>query len=144
MVAAQNAVKTGKFIVEPATLINLGFEWQINGDSNRNASVQTAYRISGTKTWKEGLPLLRIGGERIFRKTEYLEYTVPDLFAGSILDLAPDTEYECRFTMADPDGLEGEAVHTVKVRTREEPKASTEGRTLHVYPVDWKGKKRRW
>ena len=141
MVAAQNAVKTGKFIVEPATLINLGFEWQINGDSNRNASVQTAYRISGTKTWKEGLPLLRIGGERIFRKTEYLEYTVPDLFAGSILDLAPDTEYECRFTMADPDGLEGEAVHTVKVRTREEPKASTEGRTLHVYPVDWKGKK---
>ena len=138
---AQDGIKTGTFVVEPATLINLGFEWHITGDVNRNAIVETAYRISGTKTWKEALPLLRLGGERVFRKAENLEYTVPDLFAGSILDLAEDTEYECRFTMKDPDGAEGETVHTVKVRTRAEPKASNDGRILHVYPVDWKGKK---
>ncbi|MEO6675587.1 MAG: hypothetical protein ABIN93_19315, partial [Ginsengibacter sp.] len=137
---AQNGIKAGSFILEPATLINLGFEWHITGDSNRNATVQTAYRISGTKKWKEALPLLRIGGERVFRKTENLEYTVPDLFAGSILDLIEDTEYECMFTMTDPDGVEGEAVHTVKVRTRAEPKAANDGRILHVYPADWKGK----
>lgn len=141
MLQAQNSIKAGSFIIEPSTLINLGFEWQFTGDSNRNATVQTAYRIAGTKDWKQALPLLRIGGERVFRKTENLEYTVPDLFAGSILDLIPDTEYECRFTMADPDGVKGETVHIIKVRTRGEPKQSNGGRILHVYPVDWKGKK---
>src|SRR5436190_15180857 len=84
---AQDGIKAGNFIVEPATLINLGFEWNFTGDANRNATVETTYRISGTKNWKEALPLLRIGGEKVFRKTEYLDYTVPDLFAGSILDL---------------------------------------------------------
>lgn len=141
LLPAQNATIAGKFIVEPPTLINLGFEWQITGDTNRNAMVKTAYRIAGSSTWKEALPLLRIGGERIFRKVENLEYTVPDLFAGSILDLSPGTQYECRFIMTDPDGVEGETTQTVKVTTRTEPKASTDGKVLHVYPVDWKGKK---
>src|SRR6185295_16172166 len=82
---AQDGIKAGNFIIEPATLINLGFEWQFTGDANRNATVETAYRVAGTKNWKNALPLLRIGGERVFRKTENLEYLVPDLFAGSIL-----------------------------------------------------------
>lgn len=138
---AQNAVRAGAFVVEPPTLLNLGFDWKIEGDDNRNASVQVAYRVAGTAKWNEALPLLRIGGERVFRETEYLDYTVPHLFAGSILDLSPDTEYECRFTMTDPDGVSGEAVQTVKVRTRAEPKAAQGGRTLHVYPPDWKGEK---
>ena len=30
------------------------------------------------------------------------------MFAGSILDLEPDTEYEARFVMSDPDGLAGQ------------------------------------
>jgi len=141
VVRSQNEIKAGKIIVEPPTLINLGFEWEFTGDINRNAVVKTSYRIAGTKNWKEALPLLRIGGERVFRKMENLDYTVPDLFAGSILDLVPGTEYECRFTMTDPDGVEGEVVQTVNVRTRSEPKESTEGNILHVYPVDWKGKK---
>jgi len=140
-VQAQDGIKAGKIIVEPPTLINLGFEFEFTGDHNRNATVKTSYRVAGTKDWKEAMPLLRIGGERVFRKAENLEYTVPDLFAGSIMDLTPDTEYECRFTMTDPDGVEGEAVQQVKVRTRKEPKEYAEGRILHVYPVDWKGKK---
>jgi hypothetical protein len=138
---SQNGIKAGKIIVEPPTLINLGFEWEFTGDNNRNAIVRTSYRIVGTKIWKDALPLLRIGGERVFRKIENLEYTVPDLFAGSIMDLTPGTDYECRFTLTDPDGVEGEAVQTVMVRTRTEPKESSQGRVLHVYPVDWKGKR---
>ncbi len=138
---AQDGIKAGNFITEPPTLMNLGFEWQFTGDANRNATVETAYRIVGANSWKEALPLLRIGGERIFREAEQLEYLVPDLFAGSILDLSPDTEYECRFTMKDPDAAEGELIRTVKVRTRAEPKAAADGKILHVYPADWKGKK---
>lgn len=37
---AQNAVEPGQFIVEPPTLTNLGFEWYLTGDANRNATVQ--------------------------------------------------------------------------------------------------------
>ena len=33
-------VTPGEFIVDPPTLINLGFEWFVDGDDNRNATVQ--------------------------------------------------------------------------------------------------------
>lgn len=137
----EDAVRPGRFVVEPPTLICLGFEWEIGGDDNRNASVQVAYRAAATNPWKEALPLLRMGGERVFRAREHLDYTVPDRFAGSILDLQPNTEYEVRLTMLDPDGVRGQAVQTAKVRTRGEPKAATGGRVLHVYPPDWRGEK---
>ncbi|MGH9627376.1 MAG: hypothetical protein ACRD7E_03305, partial [Bryobacteraceae bacterium] len=138
---AQNAVQAGRLIVEPPTLINLGFEWEISGDANRDATVEVSYREEGATAWAEALPLLRIGGERVFRAREHLEYTVPDRFAGSILNLKPGTSYECRFTMRDPDGVDGEATQVTKVRTRREPEAAKDGRILHVYPPDWKGEK---
>jgi hypothetical protein len=134
---AENGAKAGSLIVEPPTLICLGFEWEVSGDENHNAAVEVSYRRSGQSAWLEGMPLLRMGGERIFRAP----YTVPDRFAGSIVDLEPDTEYEVRLTMKDPDGLSGQAVQTVKARTRAEPKAASGGRVLHVYPPAWRGAK---
>lgn len=134
---ADNAVTAGQFVVEPPTLINLGFDWAITGDANRNATVEVAYRKAGDTAWSEALPLLRMGGERIFRAP----YTVPDGFAGSVLDLTPDTSYEVRLTMKDPDGVKGQAVQTAAVRTRAEPKTPAGGRVLHVYPLTWKGPK---
>jgi hypothetical protein len=138
---AGNGIQAGRFVVEPPTLICLGFEWEISGDDNRNATVDVEYRRSGDAAWKPALPLLRMGGERVFRAAEHLDYTVPNGFAGSILDLEPDTEYEVRLTMKDPDGIAGQAVQAAKVRTRAEPKAAAGGRTLHVYPPDFKGTK---
>jgi hypothetical protein len=132
-----NAVTAGNFVVEPATLLNLGFDWAITGDANRNATVDVAYRRVGDTAWSEALPLLRMGGERIFRAP----YTVPLKFAGSVLDLTPDTSYEVRLTMKDPDGVRGQAVQTPTVRTRAEPKTPAGGRTIHVYPLTWKGPK---
>lgn len=137
--SAQDATEAGRFHVEHPTLLNLGFEWSITGDANRNATVEVHYRIVGESAWREALPLLRIGGERVFRKRENLEYTVPHGFAGSILQLQPGTEYECRFDLKDPDGVRGETQRTVRVRTRSEPQSSTAGRTLHIYPPDHKG-----
>src|SRR5262245_5057558 len=69
-----NAVTPGDFIVEPPTLINLGFEWKIKGDDNRNATVAVQYRKVGESPWREALPLLRIGDEKVWRAREYLEY----------------------------------------------------------------------
>ena len=128
-----------EFITEPPTLLSLGFEWRIDGDDNRNAAVAVSYRKKGEQTWKEGLPLLRIGNERINENS--LHYIVPNGFAGSIFDLEPATEYECRFVMSDPDGIDGKTENTVTVRTRFEPKPAAGGKVYHVYPPGYNGAK---
>ncbi len=138
-VRAENAVKAGRFHVEHPTLLNLGFEWAIEGDDNRNASVSVRYRRAGDEEWHQALPLLRIGGEKVYRRKEHLDYVVPPGFAGSILNLAPGTEYECQLVMTDPDGVGGESSQTVKVKTRSEPQPYAQGRRLHVYPPDYFG-----
>jgi len=138
---AGKEVIPGNLVVEPPTLICLGFEWPIEGDDNRNATVEVSYRKSGGQAWESALPLLRIGGERIRNDDVYQDYTTAHMFAGSILDLEPATEYECRLVLKDPDGVRGQAEKTVSVRTREEPAEYSEGRVLHVYPPRWRGEK---
>src|SRR4029079_1619499 len=133
---AQNSTKPGRFHVEHPTLLNLGFEWLIEGDANRNATVEVRFRKAGTTAWRPALPLLRIGGERVYRDRESMTYTVPEGFAGSILNLEPATSYECEFSLKDPDGGTGTAVQKVPVATRAEPKSYSGGRILHVYPPD--------
>ena len=138
-----NSVKPVKFVVEPATLISLGFEWYIEGDDNHNATVEVSYRKKGDRDWKKGLPLLRIQNEESITKflSNSIDYITPNLFAGSIFDLEPDTEYQCRFVMSDPDSVIGNPQKTVTVRTRPEPKPFEGGRVYHIYPLDYTGPK---
>ena len=127
------------FFTEPPTLISLGFEWYIDGDDNRNASVAVSYRKQGDAVWKEGLPLLRLQHERL--NSGPLQFTAPNMFAGSIFDLEPATQYECRFVLSDPDGVDGPKEKTVSVRTRAEPMPAAGGHTYHVYPPGYQGPK---
>ena len=138
--APRTSVSAGELLIEPPTLINLGFEWFIEGDDNRTASVQVSYRRQGQTDWSPALPLLRLQRERIFVGAQF-DLITPNMFAGSILDLEPDTEYEARFVMTDPDGVTGEAVRTVTVRTRPEPFPYEQGRVFHVYPRGFQGTK---
>jgi len=135
-----DVVVPGELLIEPPTLINLGFEWFIQGDANRNATVAVSYRTVGTTEWKPALPLLRLQGERIYAESR-VDVVAPNMFAGSILDLEPDTAYEARFLMSDPDGVQGPAGRTVSVRTRAEPQAYAGGRVFHVYPHGYAGSK---
>jgi hypothetical protein len=135
-----DAVTAGEFVIDPPTLINLGFEWFIEGDDNRNAAVDVSYRKQGDSDWKRALPMLRLQGERIFNGAQ-LDVVSPNMFAGSILDLEPDTVYEARFVLTDPDGVHGERQKIVTVRTRPEPKPATGGRVFHVYPPGFAGPK---
>src|SRR5436190_16566641 len=109
-----DAITAGEFIVDPPTLINLGFEWFVDGDENRNAAVDVSYRKQGTSEWKQGLPLLRLHGEHI-KQGDQLDVVSPNMFAGSILDLEPGTGYEARFVLRDPDGATGDTTKTVTV-----------------------------
>lgn len=137
--AARNSTLPGRFHVEHSTLLNLGFEWAIEGDSNRNAIVEVRFRKAGMEPWRPALPLLRIGGEQVYRTRERMTYTVPEGFAGSILNLEPATSYECEFLLKDPDGVTGSAQQRVTVATRAAPEPYPGGRVLHVYPADHEG-----
>jgi hypothetical protein len=140
---AGNAVKSGAFQIEAPTLENLGFEWFISGDATRPASVTIEYREKGAQRWKKGLPMFRLQGERVDAPSfpGALTYVSPNMFAGSIFDLQPGTEYEARFTLKDPDGVRGDAVKTVTVKTRAEPRPASDGHVFHVYPFDYNGPK---
>ena len=152
-VAAQTATTAGEFSVEPPTLVSLGFDWKITGDDNRNAQVELTYRKKGDTAVEArpaaAAPAARVGKRRASagRPTTHLmprfpfDYVVPNMFSGSVLNLEPDTEYECRLVLSDPDGVRGEATKTVTVRTRREPQPATGGKTYHVYPVGWTGPK---
>jgi len=135
---AENRTKPGDLIVDPPTLMALGFAWPIEGDENRNAQVSIAYRMKGETAWARGLDLLRLQNEETYLKGS-LDYTAPNMFAGSLFDLKENTEYEVRLQLQDPDGIAGETVKTVIVRTRAEPKPAADGRVYHVYPPGFKG-----
>src|ERR1700742_4946068 len=129
----QNSTTAGEFWAEPPTLISLGFEWRITGDENRNAKVAVTFRKKGEKTWRTGLPLLRsqhefVGDNSADRATAHedpFKYSVPNMFAGSIFNLEPDTDYEVRLALSDPDGVKGATksvmTKSVTVHTRKEP-----------------------
>jgi hypothetical protein len=150
--AAQTSTVAGEFTAEPPTLVSLGFEWRITGDDNRNAKVEASYRKTGESSWRPALPLMRLQREEIGTapgpnstndpaRYPLFRYTAANMFAGSILNLDPGTEYECRFVLSDPDGITGAKEKTVTLRTRSEPRPAEGGHVYHVYPVDWTGPK---
>ena len=81
ILAQSNGTEIGKFTVWHPTLLNLGFEWSIIGDENRNAIVEVQFRTVGENKWRDAMPLVRFGSERVFRAREHLDYAVPDDFA---------------------------------------------------------------
>ncbi len=144
---SQTNTVAGEFRVEPPTLTALGFEWRILGDDNRNASAEAAYRKKGEREWRKALPMLRLQHESVTNggpgrgRNWYYTYDAPNMFAGSILNLEPGTEYECRFILSDPDGVKGDAERTVTVSTRAEPQPAQGGRVYHVYPFGYQGQR---
>jgi hypothetical protein len=140
-----NATSTGAFITERPTLLSLGFEWYIGGDDNRNAAVAVTYRKKGESRWREALPMMRLQREQIpgpkphSGERNFYLYTTPNMFAGSILGLAPDTDYECHFVLSDPDGVSGAAEKLVAVHTRKQPAPAPGGHIYNVYPFGYKG-----
>jgi len=138
---AYNDTKTGEFVVEPPTLICAGFEWSIAGDENRNATVQVSFRKKGVTEWHPALPLLRIGGEKVYGHDQPWVFVVKNMFAGSIFGLEPATEYECRLQLADKDGVQGKSEQVVFIKTKAEPMPYVGGKVYHVYPPGYAGEK---
>jgi len=129
----QEASRPGKVHLEPSTLHCVSVRWPIVGDRNRNAAVEVRYRQSGTAAWRRGYPLFRtLPNPHPENRSKV--HTVPGgwMFAGSVVGLKPDTAYELKLALRDPDG--GPAERTLAARTYAEP-AEPKGMTVrHVVP----------
>jgi len=103
-----------------STIYSIGVEWDITGDTNHNAAASSEYRVEGQTAWKPALPLIRV------------DYNGANMLAGSTMFLEPNTTYEVRLTLVDPDG--GGGTRIVSVATRAIPSRSLAGRTFHAVP----------
>jgi hypothetical protein len=158
--AATEKVTALNIEIVPPTVLSGGVDWKIYGDDNRDASVELEYREVGASGWKTGLDLFRLqnedmnaypngiatdplpgrGGKGALMRRPLLVYEVPNMFSGSLFDLEPDTLYEVRVMMSDPDGVQGVAEQTGRFRTRKEPSTEREGGNVyHVYPWNYDG-----
>jgi hypothetical protein len=129
-----DAVAPGRVVAEPATETSLAVRWPIVGDRNLNAAVAVAYRKAGTEAWAEGYPLFRTFNDRVSKDNAVAD---GHLFAGSIVDLEPATEYEVRLTLEDPDG--GSAVEALRLRTAAVPVLPPTMHRRHVAPSPGRG-----
>ena len=132
-----NALRLLGLTAQPSTLISAGYEWHVQGDANRNASVRAQYRKVGSARWRDGLAPLRLQGERVVQWS--VDFTAPNAFVGSLFDLEPDSRYEIRLQATDPDGVTGKSEARLTVKTRAVPVAKAGGRVFHVYPFGYKG-----
>ncbi len=97
----------GEPVLEPPALHSLGAYWIISGDDNQNAQVEFAIRKSGAAQWQNVMPLRRVMKGDHKNEAGQSKLEVPNdawLFAGSALQLQPDTDYEINLKLLDPDG----------------------------------------
>ena len=103
-------ITVGRVVTDGATTETLSLFLPVTGGDTDDDSVATVqYRQAGTTPWKQALDLYKN------HKTQ----TAP--FAGMIFGLKPDTDYEVRVDVQDPDGVKGLAEQTVTLRTRAIP-----------------------
>jgi len=129
-----NASRPGEAMLEAPTFLCLGVRWYIEGDANANAKVSLEYRKAGFRKWLKALPLFRVEGDKC-------EPPLPKektLFAGSVFDLKPGTEYELRMRLADPDG--GNAERILRCATRAEPAVAPKAHVIYAIPGDGGGR----
>ena len=133
---AQNRTIPGEVTTPYPTIINLAIEWYIQGDDNQNGIVSVQFREKGKTGWRQGMPLRRVpAGEKMplpRLPIELVKLSWENKHSGSIFDLNPDTEYEIKLKLEDPDG--GSAEKTVKTRTRPVPEYDKRAEIIELQP----------
>ncbi|QDS96913.1 right-handed parallel beta-helix repeat-containing protein [Adhaeretor mobilis] len=115
----RNATTPGEVTTPYPTLHQLAVEWEIDGDDNLNGVVTTQYRAVGETTWREAMPLSRVAAKKRYFEHEKVPHAWKNKHSGSLFHLEPDTQYEIKLTLNDPDG--GTAEKVVTARTRPVP-----------------------
>lgn len=123
-ISAQNHTIPGKVITPYPTITNLAVEWYIQGDDNLNCTINLQFREKGKLQWNNGMSLIRVpAGENV-------KFNWENKLSGSIFDLLPDTEYEIKLNLNDPDG--GNDEQTIITRTRPVPVYSSNAEIIEI------------
>ena len=120
---AADGIVVENLIVDPPTLHALGFSVPISGDDDYDAAAQVSYRKTGSQDWQPALPLLRVRPEFVSSEDPPEGYGLSrpgPQFAGSVMNLDEDTQYEVMIEITDPDG--GSRTQTVVAQTRATPR----------------------
>lgn len=117
--ASTAMIRPGELVVVPPTERSLAITWHVSGDANTNATVVMKYRRHESEAWSQPTPMHRTGAR--LDGMHAGQSHANDSFTGSILDLAPETDYTCRLEIQDPDGIAGSVLREVSVRTLSEP-----------------------
>jgi hypothetical protein len=90
-------------------------------DPDQDSAVLLSYRVAGSSSYRQGLPLSRVSAGR---------------FVGSLFRLSPGTSYDVRVTFSDPDGapLNGVIVNGSSA-TRAEIALPSPNKSYHVTPT---------
>jgi hypothetical protein len=110
------------------TLHSIGFEWDVQGDANHDATCLVRYRPKGAESWQSGLDLMRVDYDGYYADTK--ADRAYNMLAGSLFFLDPGTTYEVELTLKDADG--GGQQRLVEVTTRPEPTRPS-GALLYVH-----------
>ncbi len=100
-----------------ANLETGGVTASVNGDANRNATVNLQWRRVGEPAFHPAQPLVRVDASHL---------------VGSLFHLLPATAYEISATLSDPDGVSGAATRTTSASTRADTLPEPSLRTLYV------------
>ena len=111
------AIKAG-VLHGDVTLTSASILWDVEGDSNQNATATIKFRRMGSQQWQEALDLNRVVHEGNAKDTGQLRNL--NRFAGSIFALSPETTYEIEVAIEDVDG--GNFSQTTQLTTRAVPR----------------------
>jgi len=128
--SAQNATVAGEVSLPYPTLTNLSIEWKIEGDDNLNSVVYVQYRKAGEQQWRQAMPLRRVPAGESRGTTPIFRWE--NKHSGSVFDLQPNTVYEIRLRLVDPDG--GDEERIVQARTRPVPRAPADATVRRAGP----------
>ena len=105
---SQNEISITSVRLDPS-LEHVGVFIEVDGDENRNASIQVNYRIENEVDWNPSAPFLRTTPGMMIDG----EVTNFNHFAGSVMFLNEDTDYEIQVVSSDPDGGSEERIFNV-------------------------------
>ena len=116
---ANSVSVVGGLRTDRPTVESIGAWVEISGDADDDAGATLEFRVAGSGGWNQAPPLMRIRPERLGTENPPSSQGLPQppaSFAGSAFFLSPNTEYELRITVTDPDGGGGTVVGTARTQ----------------------------
>lgn len=105
------------------------------GDRNYNSKAQLFYRSGTSGDWSAGVELLRLRPE-LSRNSKNQTGLSPEGFAGMQTGLSPNTRYQFKVVVTDPDGVIGDSEQLIALSTRQVPTAALQSRLVPVHDSD--------